>query len=473
MLPPKSLPQPAQGRKGLRDRWDAISWTVIAVLLWTLISVLKVQVARMTPFDAMALALLGGLLLHRFVGRGRKAPPERWRAALPGYYYLMMGALICAGLLSGLNATDLQLWSVEIFTFLYLLGMLWALDLFTKDRIDRFLDLGGWTFAALFAACGTVATVFLLGGPQLGFFYETGLDGLSPKMTFTGPMRFPNQWAGYFLAVFPLLLALNFKPLSRWQRAALLVCTLLGFVTIPASGSRSGMFLTVAEIGGFALLYMILSRSGHLLMRVVTISLFVIALGGTYWLLFDQASDSPILVRSLGAFDLVFEQESLADRWREYNWLAAMSEFGKHPFIGMGLGTFERFYDKHEVHSSYLSFAAETGVAGLIPYLVLVAVPLLSLVRALAAYASRGKADVMLIALTLAIVSQLAFAIHHNNTRHRHVWLLLFCGTVYAELALVRLGAALAQERARRPAPTRSRREATRHRPEATDRRTA
>lgn len=427
-------PQPS----GRGRRQDAL-WIAVASLIWLLSSALKLQVARITPFDALVGAVFAAILLQRAMTRKRAGVPPRWHLSAPTGYYLTMGVLVCAGLLSGVHASDLKLWSVELLTFVYLFIMLLGVDLFSTGKLERFLKVGGWSFAGLCAFCGLIAGAFLLGGPQFGFFYEINPNGITAK--FTGPMRFPNQWAGFFLALFPLLLALNFERLTPSKRAILLACTLLGFVTIPATGSRSGMFLMVAQGGGFLLLYMTLSRSGHVLTRLLYILIFTTALGATYWMLFEQASESPILTRSLGAFELVFEQESLSDRWRDYNWSAAIGEFEKHPLVGMGLGTFERFYDKHEVHSSYLSFAAETGLLGLISYLLLVTVPLLHLLRALAAYAARGRMDTMLIALILGIFSQLLFAIHHNNTRHRHVWMLLLCGLLYAELALLRLRA--------------------------------
>ena len=411
-------------------------WVMTAAMLWLLSSILKLQIARVTPFDALIGAVLTIILLHAAMSQTRTSR-RRWRLSAPLGYYLGMMALLCAGLVSGLHATEVKLWVVEVVTFLYLFIMLISFDLFSTDQLDRFLRVGGWTFAGLCAVCGIVAGMFLLGGPQIGFFYETNPEGLTTK--FAGPMRFPNQWAGFFLSLFPLLLALNFDRVTPLQRFILLACTLLGFITIPATGSRSGMFLMVAQGGGFLALYILLSRSGHVLTRVFYILVFIGSMGATYWMLFEQASESPILTRSLGAFDLVFEQESISDRWRDHNWEAALREFEKYPLIGMGLGTFERFYTKHEVHSSYLSFAAETGLAGLACYITLVTIPLVRLLRAMGAYMARGRADVMLIALTLSIFSQMLFAIHHNNTRHRHVWMMLLCGLLYSEVAMARL----------------------------------
>jgi O-antigen ligase len=319
--------------------------------------------------------------------------------------------------------------------------------------MERFLRVGGWTIAGICAVTGVVAGMNLLGGPKLDWFFEYSRRGATDK--FTGLMRYSNQWSGYFVTVFPLLLALAFSKLKGWHRPLVVVCALLGILTVPASGSRSGLFLLVGEVVGFVGLYLMLNRSDKALNRLIYIVLFGALLLGGYFMLGDQLGDSPIVQRSFGAFELVFEQEQFSDSWRDYNWRSAMTEYAKHPLIGIGLGTFEIYYDRHEVHSTYLSFLTETGVLGLIPYLVLLGLSVLQLVRSFIAHVAQGRTNLLLIALLMAIGSQLLFAIHHNNARHRHVWTLLLIGLLYAEVSLTHLRRELRQARQARSAALR------------------
>lgn len=434
-----------QGGGGWRASFRDWGWVALASLIWLFMPILKLQLSRVIPFDALMGILLLGMILMRVIGKRPRGQRKPWSPRANPVFYLACFGLVCTGLLSGLNAGDTQLWIVEVITFLYLAVMMLSMDMFSAGRMERFIQVGSWTFAGICAVTGVVATLHLLGGPKLDWFFEYSRRGATDK--FTGLMRFSNQWAGYFVTIFPLLLALAFSKLKGWQRPLVVACALLGILTVPASGSRSGLFLLAGEVVGFVGLYLMLNRSDKALNRLIYIALFGVLLIGGYFLLIDQLEDSPIVRRSFGAFELVFEQEQFSDSWRDYNWRSAMTEFAKHPFIGIGLGTFEIYYDRHEVHSTYLSFLTETGVVGLVPYLVLLGLSTLQLARSFIAHVAQGRTNLVLIALLVAIGSQLLFAIHHNNARHRHVWTILLIGLLYAEVSLTHLRQELRQAR--------------------------
>lgn len=453
-----------------RETQPPTIWVMTALALWALIAVLRIQVARIVPFDAIVGAVLGTMLLFRFLpGVTKRRGGPRWKLNAPRLWYVAMGGLMCAGMISGLHASDFKLWIIELVTLLYLGLMLIALDFFSTGRVETMLRLGGWAFAGVCALCGSVAALHLFFGVQITFFFEVAY--LSSKLTdkFTGLMRFANQWSGYFVAMFPLLLAISFEEKRSLPRAVLIGCIILGALTVPASGSRSGIFLMVAQAAGFITMLSLLNRNGQAFKRLTYIAFFVSVLGLTASMALEATSDNPIITRSLGAFDLVFEQQSVSDEWRDYNWRAAMTEFGKHPIIGIGLGTFELLYDRHEVHSSYLSFAAETGLLGVSIYIFLLTLPLLMILRALGLSIVHGRVDPMLIALLMAVSTQLLFAVHHNNTRHRHVWTILMMGMLYAQVVTARIRAeTMMRQRANLQNRTRLRRPPQRH-PRKTD----
>jgi O-antigen ligase len=430
------------------NKWGDRLWVLVAALLWALVGALKLQVGRVIPFDALALIILCFVVFVRIVPvAGTRGTVAAWKPSANGLFYLSMSGLIFASVLSGLHAAEVTIWALEVCTFVYLALMLVSVDMFTSGQQERFLRIGAWVFAGLCGVFGVLAVAYLLGAPKAYLFYEfSAIRGYTEK--FTGLMRYANQWSGYFVGVFPLTLALIFETKTPWKRILLLACAVLGAATVPSSGSRSGIFLLVFQTASFVGLYIMLSRKGRVLTRVVYVALFAVAAGSAYFLTFEVLGDSAIVQRSFGAFELVFEQEEFADSWRTYNWNAAWNEWLEHPIIGMGLGTFEIYYDKHEIHSSYLSFLAETGFLGVVFYVAVVAIPTLQLCRALAAGAARGHTDIWVIALLVAVGTQIIFAIHHNNSRHRHVWLVLLMASVYAEVAIGRIRAEL-RERTR------------------------
>ena len=424
--------------------WGDRLWVLTSALLWLLVGALKLQVARVIPYDILALVLLLVAVFFRVVPT--RGSTKSIQPSASGLFYLAFVALVFAGFLSGLHASQITIWAVEVGTFAYMGVMLLSVDIFSRGRVDRFLRIGAWAFALMCGVFGVLAVTHLLGAPKVVWFYEfSPVRGYTEK--FTGLMRYANQWSGYFVGIFPLALALVFETRAPWKRVLLLVCVVLGAATVPATGSRSGIFLLVFQTAGFVGLYAMLSRSGQALSRMAYVVLFALAAVAAYILTFEVLGDSAIVQRSFGAFELVFEQEEFADSWRTYNWNAAWGEWLRHPLIGMGLGTFELYYDKHEIHSSYLSFLAETGVLGAIPYVAVVLIPTIQLCRAIAYGAAQGRTDIWNIALLVAVGTQIVFAIHHNNTRHRHVWLVLVLASIYAEFSIARLRAEL-RERA-------------------------
>jgi O-antigen ligase len=418
-------------------------------MLWLAMPILKLQVERVIPFDAFAGLVLGAVLIMRFVG-----PPKqrhRWRLnARPGFY-AGLAAMVGAGLLSGLHTVDIEIWGVETLTFFYLALLLATMDAFSSQAVERFVRVGVWTFGVICALCGAVALVKLLGGPRLDWFYEFWRGRFSDK--FTGPMRYSNQWAGYIVGFFPLLVALALEEKRAWQRWFLAGCALLGFVTVPAGGSRSGMFLIVAEVVGLLALNLLLSRSEKMFQRILGVVGFGVVMVVGYTLMAGQMEESQIVKRSFGAFELVFEESRFSDDWREENWRSALREFENHPIIGMGLGTFRLYYDRHEIHSTYLSLLAETGLLGLAPYVFLVGLVALALTQSLGLHLAHRKTNAMLLAFFAALVANLLLGIHHNTTRQRHVWALFLIALLYADAAALRLKTTL---QALPPAPKRA-----------------
>lgn len=417
--------------------------------LWALMPLLRAQISRVTLYDVLVLVLAAVLFWRRL---------RAWRGASTqsagrGFYLLYLG-MLCGGLASGLAADDLSLWLFELSSWSYLGLMMWTLDQFSRGRFARFLRLGAWTFAVISLVTGLVASLQLLGIYKWELFWD--LNRKNQSVRFIGLTRYANQWSGYCVMMFPLLLAYGSSARQRWKRWFLLGSGLLGFMSVLASGSRSGTFLFLAEIAGFVPLYLMLNRSGKLLGRLLLLLALLSTLIAGWALLAEDVNESPIARRSLGALWLVEEGE-FSDDWRDYNREAAWHEFTRSPLLGLGLGNFERLYDLHEVHSSYVSVLAEAGLLAFVPYCLLLLLICGKLVQALLVSVAHRKIEPVVLALCLILVSALSFGVHHNTLRQRYIWSMYLCCLLYGRDFLLGMRLELAQRRHQRRQHTQQR----------------
>ncbi len=413
-------------------RW----WDVCAVLLWLLLPLLKLQVHRAVLFDVVAMALLGWVLWERFWSVNVARRPGIWRPSAPRWFYLCQGGLVLAGFASGLHAVDAGKWAMETFIFLYLTLLLLVIDLFGSQHLERFIAIGAWVLTLVSGVCGFAVLLHFQVGYTIPWFFSNELSG---STRFSGTMRFCNQWAIFYCMLFPLMLVLVFRASSTWKRVLAAVCVALGLVAMPATGSRSGMFLVLAELAGFLVLYSVWERSVHTLRRLFWVGgCFALAVG-LYGAIATQLTEFAIARRSMRSFSLIFEEGRVTDDWRMHNWWLALEAFGESPVFGLGLGNFVLYHDKHEVHSSPLSLLAETGLAGGGLYLVLCTFVLFWVVYAFVEQFRKGSTDLWLMALALSLGGAFVMSAYFNTTRQRFFWIVLLLALLYAIRALTKL----------------------------------
>jgi len=424
-------------------------WIVWVALVWGLMPMLRLEAARVVAYDGVILAAAGYLVLDILVGsrfRASRGAGRRWRltgdARVYGWYLI----LIFAGLISGMNTVSLVPWGIELATFVYLLIMLLVLDAVGSLNLERFITIGVYVFAGISIVTGVASILSLAGVHRFEMFMARQGTGYGDK--FTGFARSPNQWASYFLSFFPFLIGISFR-VKGWRRWFLVAAALLGAFTIPASGSRTGVVLLLLEGGGMVALFLVLARHISVTRRVLLVAAVAAGTMLTYALVFTTLDKFWVVRRALSGFDYVSGEQSIGTDWRARNWRWALQEIEKHPFIGMGLGTFHLFYDRHEVHSSYLSLWAEAGPMAVLAYIGLQISLLVHSVRALVS-AWRWRLDTTLLAaVVVALLGQTVMGFTHTLTRARNVAVTYWLVFAYSQYMLVQVQGLVAQQQRR------------------------
>jgi O-antigen ligase len=225
--------------------------------------------------------------------------------------------------------------------------------------------------ATLEAAYGTFQ--FLTGrGPA---FFAIG-----PFMRAHGHFGQPNPFAGYLGTALPLALALAVTwrdPGARWARLfaiGLTVGVLLSF----SRGAWLGMLAA-----GLVMLALASKRSRRALVPLVA-GLLLLATLGVLGLLPTVVTERFTVVGDyFGPFD-VRSAELTPENWsvveRMAHWQAGWYMFLDQPLLGLGPGNYPVAYERYylpgwleplgHAHNYYLNLAAETGIVGLVVFLL-------------------------------------------------------------------------------------------------------
>jgi putative inorganic carbon (HCO3(-)) transporter len=259
----------------------------------------------------------------------------------------------------------------------------------------------------------------------------------------TGPIGEVNFFAQIMAVLIPVAagLALISRGSERWLYwiATLLIC--VGMALTYSRGTLVALVLVVP----FALLF------GFLRLR----HLAVIALCGALllpaspYLAKRITTIGKVVMQSTGLSAGGFRNSDGASRGRVTEMQAAGLLFLDHPLVGAGPGMARVYYPEYAVlvggnvrannrrtHSLYLQLAAETGVAGLIAFLGMIAMVLLPLNRARRRLQHSDRQLWGLVCgLELAVLVQLSTNLFLHAGYIRYFWLLLALGVAAASLS--------------------------------------
>lgn len=273
---------------------------------------------------------------------------------------------------------------------------------------------------------------------------QTGLTTLVGDVTqprLAGPIGEKNRYAQIMVVLIPL----GMFRIWGERRTALKVlaagCTMLIAIGAALSFSRGGAVGVALVIGLMAILRYISWRQIMGFILAVAIVLVVLPTYAQRLTTLVQLSDSAGITSGL-SIDGSFRERAVAQ-------IAAFLVFVDHPLIGVGPGTFPRYYQQYagtfavaenldrEAHNLYLGIAADTGILGLGAFMMILYTTVRDLVRARKRWLGRRQdlADTAT-AFSLALACYLTTGLFLQMAYPRYFWVLAALAGVAAHLAL-------------------------------------
>jgi len=336
------------------------------------------------PLSVTDLLLAGAVALW-FADGVRRRTLRLDAAPIPGWIAFYLAAL----LLSTYTAADLTEAAAEVIKWVELLLVVWLVGQTLTPAQSR------WLVLALLAGG---AMQGILGVYQ--FLFRVGPDAfvlLGRFMRAAGSFHQPNPYAGYLGLTLPVAVSLalwgwqwggGYVGLPVRRTYALIYTGLAGVIGagLLASWSRGGWLGAVAG-GGLV----VLVRSRRMLMAGLTF-LLVLLLWGAMGGLSPDVLPAPITERladvpaylGVGIEQIVAQpvtDENFSVIERLAHWLAAERMWEMAPWLGVGPASYAMVYPQVRLpfwedalghaHNIYLNVLAETGLIGLIAYLLM------------------------------------------------------------------------------------------------------
>jgi O-antigen ligase len=307
-----------------------------------------------------------------------------------------LAAFIGVGVLSFFAASSFELWAKECIKWVgVLLVYLFAYShIRTNPRTRAFL-LGTILISALFEA-------------GLGI-YQFGLRGIGPKEFLIsghyyrayGTFEQPNPFGGYMGLTWPLAAGIGLFSLRQswrwltgpsrdtreaWRSYALTIFCLLvatlGLVALGLSWSRGAW---IGAAAAAAVMFIIaLRRPAASAAIIAVVAIIVIAFNLVDLLPLSLRNRLTDFTQSFSSFDVRGVNVNDANYSvieRLAHWQAAENMIVDRPYLGVGFGNYAAAYEHYRAlnwpialghaHNYYLNIWAETGIFGLLAYLVL------------------------------------------------------------------------------------------------------
>ena len=223
------------------------------------------------------------------------------------------------------------------------------------------------------------------------FFTRSGPEGFllfGRFMRAYGFFEQPNPYAGYLGLTAPLALslALGVKNIKSEGRKAAFLLSAAAFgimaVAIAMSWSRGAWFGFAAAVAAVSAAR---SRRAALVFAVLLLAGALILILGSFQLLpqalLQRFTGFVPYLRLFDVRDVRVTDANFAIVERMAHWQAGWQMWTEHPWRGVGIGNYEVLYPAYYIppweeplghaHNYYLNIAAETGLIGLLAYLVL------------------------------------------------------------------------------------------------------
>ena len=224
------------------------------------------------------------------------------------------------------------------------------------------------------------------------------------RAAYVGALGDPNDFSLVLFMYLPFLIeaTTHTRGLKRFGLGALALILIMGMAGTQSRGGFMGLSLALAVMfhdrGSLKL------RLAALPVGLVVILLLVVLSGAG-----ERESGA------VGSGEIDESAQGRLDAW-----IAGGRMLMRHPLLGVGFGSFARNYEsyclnpviwgQHETHNAYIKVAAETGLAGFIPFMTLVLLTLREAVR-LRAYAQRESNALARSAMRAALPTACGFVL--------------------------------------------------------------
>ncbi|GAC1392581.1 MAG: hypothetical protein NVSMB38_16590 [Ktedonobacteraceae bacterium] len=341
---------------------------------WGSLDTISIGKLNVSSTDILVILLIAswlGSFVLRSQGLKHSGPLDQEQHPLPRYLVVAGVALLFAMMLSAATAHSVNASIKELIKWIEFLAVLilGAKYLRTRNQI--------WTLIILMCLAGIsqafygYAQNFLSLGPQ-SFIRDGGLRVY-------GTFNQPNPYAGYINMSLPI--ALSLTVLGRNWATRILAGT-------------AAILLGAAE-------YLTKSNGGEIAIAVAVLFIFIVGfpqlrklaavgvVGGLTLVaaliagVVPQRFTLPILSK-LGLIAISFKSPSPQDfstAERLAHWIAGIRMFMDHPLTGVGIGNYGDAYPPYHVtifinsldhaHNYYINISAETGIIGLIAFVLL------------------------------------------------------------------------------------------------------
>ncbi len=367
--------------------WNIRLTLYLAVLVWTILrprvalylmafcvpwgslDFIEIQGLRLNSADLLVIFLAIGWLmsfgLHQKIG-----PRDREASHIPPYLVIAMLALVCTMVLSTTVATNISSSLKEISKWLEFVVVILLGSQYLRTRRQI------WTIVVLICLAGISQAFY----GYIQAFFTLGPQSFirDASLRVYGTFDQPNPYAGYINIPLSISLALTLLGHSWLTRIlAGLTAIILGIAEY-LSQSRGGE-MAIAT----ALVFIVLAGMPRIrtLMRV----LIILLLGLVEALLVGLIPldiFAPIM-RFLGLVQISLVAPSGQDystAERLAHWIAGLHMFMDHPVLGVGIGNYADAYPRYFItiftdplghaHNYYINIAAETGLIGLIAFVL-------------------------------------------------------------------------------------------------------
>jgi O-antigen ligase len=252
-----------------------------------------------------------------------------------------------------------------------------------RDQIERFTNI-------MLIVCLIVCIVAILQIPS----------GMRVSAPFEGQEGEPNTLGGYLVLMLSILIGLRLAGYGKWMHKTLFWTLLLFIiVTLAATLSRSS-WISLLPMAAF--LFLFSKKKLVIAITVLSIAIaapFFIPLTVKERMLFTFKQKPEVGQLQLAGVRIDTSTSERLESWR----IVLTNDFKQHPIVGFGV-TGYRFLD-----AQYARILAETGLVGLITFLILIGV-----IFREAIHTYRGTSDPLYSGLTLGYLGGLAALLTHS-----------------------------------------------------------